>query len=53
MRGAHLAARAVLGLGTLAGTKVTKSKQGAIWGNTETEWLFRAASAKRSGCQAW
>lgn len=28
--------------------EVTKSKQGAIWGNTEAERLFRAASAKQA-----
>lgn len=31
----------ILGLGTLDGMKVIKSKQGAVWGNTKAEWLFR------------
>lgn len=38
----------ILGLGALAGMKVIKSKQGAIWGNTEAEWLFPAVSAEQS-----
>lgn len=38
----------ILGLGTLAVMKVTKSKQGAISGNTEAERLFRAASAMQA-----
>lgn len=40
--------RLILGLGILAGMEVTKSKQGAIWGNTEAERLFRAMSAKQA-----
>lgn len=38
----------ILGLGTLAVMKVTKSKQGVISGNTEAERLFRAASAMQA-----
>lgn len=37
-----------VGLGTLAAVEVTKSKRGAIWGNTEAERPFRAVSAKQS-----
>lgn len=48
-RGANILLQGlILGLGTLAVMEVTKSKQGAILGNTEAERLFRAASAMQA-----
>lgn len=48
-RGEHVLLQGlILGLGALAGMEVSKSKQGAIWGNTAAERLLGAASAKQS-----